>query len=136
MYHSFLEQIKMLCFHFFVARLMATTTIEPDSDLEQMRAWIERFKEDEEEEVRLRSLVLTGGGILGHVVPALVVYLSWGKNCYGPTVFSSTRCCDDRTKNWRTNEVKAFVNGVNIFDDSRIYQCLSVFHFVLVVMAM
>lgn len=55
---------------------MATTTIEPDSDLEQMRAWIERFKEDEEEEVRLRSLVLTGGGILGHVVPALVVYLS------------------------------------------------------------
>ncbi|CAH3147307.1 unnamed protein product [Porites lobata] len=32
------------------ARLMATTTIEPDSDLEQMRAWIERFKEDEEEE--------------------------------------------------------------------------------------
>ena len=43
---------------------MATTTIEPDSDLEQMRAWIERFKEDEEEEVRLSSLVLTrkGGG--------------------------------------------------------------------------
>ena len=67
MYHSFLEQIKMLCFHFFVARLMATTTIEPDSDLEQMRAWIERFKEDEEEEVHLSSLVLTGGGILGHV---------------------------------------------------------------------
>lgn len=32
------------------SRLMATTTIEPDSDLEQMRAWIERFKEDEEEE--------------------------------------------------------------------------------------
>ena len=56
---------------------MATTTIEPDSDLEQMRAWIERFKEDEEEEVRLSSLVLTGGGgILGHVVPALVVSLS------------------------------------------------------------
>ena len=41
---------------------MATTTIEPDSDLEQMRAWIERFKEDEEEEVRLSSLVLTRGG--------------------------------------------------------------------------
>lgn len=41
---------------------MATTTIEPDSDLEQMRAWIERFKEDEEEEVRLSSLVLTGEG--------------------------------------------------------------------------
>ena len=59
MYHSFLEQIKILCFHFFVARLMATTTIEPDSDLEQMRAWIERFKEDEEEEVRLSSLVLS-----------------------------------------------------------------------------
>ena len=59
----------MLCFHFFVARLMATTTIEPDSDLEQMRAWIERFKEDEEEEVRLSLLVLTGEGILGHVVP-------------------------------------------------------------------
>lgn len=53
----------MLCFHFSVARLMATTTIEPDSDLEQMRAWIERFKEDEEEEVRISSLVLTGGGI-------------------------------------------------------------------------
>ena len=75
-YHSFLEQIKMLCFHFFVARLMATTTIEPDSDLEQMRAWIERFKEDEEEEVRLSSLVLTGGGILGHVILASVVSLS------------------------------------------------------------
>lgn len=90
----------MLCFHFFVARLMATTTIEPDSDLEQMRAWIERFKEDEEEEVRLSSLVLSGGGILGHVVPALVVYLSWGKNCCGATVFGTTRCYDDRTKNW------------------------------------
>ena len=63
---------------------MATTTIEPDSDLEQMRAWIERFKEDEEEEVRLSSLVLTGGGILGHLVPALVVYLSWGRTVMGP----------------------------------------------------
>ncbi|XP_020606100.1 diacylglycerol kinase iota-like [Orbicella faveolata] len=31
--------------------LVATTAIEPDCDLEQMRAWIERFKEDEEEEV-------------------------------------------------------------------------------------
>lgn len=31
--------------------LLATTAIEPDADLEQMRAWIERFKEDEEEEV-------------------------------------------------------------------------------------
>ncbi|KAL9984136.1 hypothetical protein ACROYT_G006399 [Oculina patagonica] len=30
--------------------LLATTAIEPDCDLEQMRAWIERFKEDEEEE--------------------------------------------------------------------------------------
>ena len=35
---------------------MATTTIEPDSDLEQMRAWIERFKEDEEEEVLLAAV--------------------------------------------------------------------------------
>ena len=84
MYHSFLEQIKMLCFHFFVARLMATTTIEPDSDLEQMRAWIERFKEDEEEEVRLSSLVLTGGGILGHVVPALVGISRGGRTVMGP----------------------------------------------------
>lgn len=35
----------------FTATLLATTAIEPDCDLEQMRAWIERFKEDEEEEV-------------------------------------------------------------------------------------
>ena len=35
----------------FTATLLATTAIEPDADLEQMRAWIERFKEDEEEEV-------------------------------------------------------------------------------------
>lgn len=36
------------------ATILATTTIEPDSDLEQMRAWIERFsKEEEEEEVRI-----------------------------------------------------------------------------------
>jgi len=51
---------------------MATTTIEPDSDLEQMRAWIERFKEDEEEEVRLSSLALTrGGGVceIGNKLP-------------------------------------------------------------------
>lgn len=32
------------------SRLIATTTIEPDCDLEQMRAWIERFREDEEDE--------------------------------------------------------------------------------------
>lgn len=32
------------------SRLIATTTIEPDSDLEQVRAWIERFREDEEDE--------------------------------------------------------------------------------------
>lgn len=30
--------------------LLATTAIEPDADLEQMRAWIERFNEDEEEQ--------------------------------------------------------------------------------------
>ena len=38
---------------FFVnskASILATTTIEPDSDLEQMRAWIERFSKEEEEE--------------------------------------------------------------------------------------
>ncbi|XP_015770938.1 PREDICTED: diacylglycerol kinase zeta-like [Acropora digitifera] len=32
------------------SRLIATTTIEPDCDLEQMRAWIARFREDEEDE--------------------------------------------------------------------------------------
>ncbi|XP_031555392.1 diacylglycerol kinase zeta-like [Actinia tenebrosa] len=32
------------------ASILATTTIEPDSDLEQMRAWIERFSMEEEEE--------------------------------------------------------------------------------------
>ncbi|KAK3703954.1 hypothetical protein QZH41_014174 [Actinostola sp. cb2023] len=31
------------------ATILATTTIEPDSDLEQMRAWIERFSTEEEE---------------------------------------------------------------------------------------
>lgn len=32
------------------SRLLATTTIEPDCDLEKMRAWIERFREDEEDQ--------------------------------------------------------------------------------------
>lgn len=51
-------------FRIFSATLLATTAIEPDCDLEQMRAWIERFKEDEEEEVTKTSyyvsLLLSG----------------------------------------------------------------------------
>lgn len=45
-----LQQFSAFIF-IFTATLLATTAIEPDCDLEQMRAWIERFKEDEEEEV-------------------------------------------------------------------------------------
>lgn len=47
----------------FTATLLATTAIEPDCDLEQMRAWIERFKEDEEEEVPAQTATLSNASI-------------------------------------------------------------------------